>query len=59
MGVVQVGVMQAAGWRKYAGRIACLIALGALLAGCDKCGDWWSPMRGDSQVCKQTPPSPQ
>ena len=36
-----MGVMQAANWRKQAGRIACLIVLGALLAGCDKCGDWW------------------
>jgi hypothetical protein len=54
-----MGVMQAAGWRRYAGRIACLIALGALLAGCDKCGDWWSPMRSDPQMCKQTAPNPQ
>jgi hypothetical protein len=45
--------------RKYAGRIARLIALGALLAGCDKCGDWWSPMRSDPQMCKQTAPNPQ
>ena len=47
-------------WRKRVGRVACLIALGALLSGCDKCGDWyWSPMRGDTQTCKdqtQRPP---
>jgi len=37
-----------AGWRKCAGRLALLVALGALLAGCDSCGDWWwsSPSPG-------------
>jgi len=34
-------------WRKCVGRIACMIVLGALLAGCDQCGDWLSPMRQD------------
>ena len=35
--------------------IACLIALGVLLAGCDKCGDWpWSPA-GGTQSCRQGP----
>jgi hypothetical protein len=38
--------------------IVCLVALGALLAGCDKCGDWpWSPAGG--QVCRQQAPKPQ
>jgi hypothetical protein len=41
------------------GRIALMIVLGALLAGCDKCGDWWSPMRGDAQVCRDQAPRPQ
>jgi hypothetical protein len=45
------------------GRIALLIVLGAMLAGCDKCGNWWSPMRGDAQsetqVCREQPPQPQ
>jgi hypothetical protein len=40
-------------------RFACLILLGALLAGCDKCGDWWSPTWGDSQACRQQAPRPQ
>ena len=47
-------------WRKRALRLACLVVLGAMLAGCDKCGDWWwSPMRGDSQVCRDLAPKPQ
>ena len=46
------------------GRVALLIVLGALLAGCDKCGDWWwSPMRGaaqgETQVCREQAPKPQ
>jgi hypothetical protein len=46
-------------WRKCAGRIACMIALATLLAGCDKCGDWWwSPMRGEAQSCKDQVPKP-
>jgi hypothetical protein len=41
-------------------RLACVLALGALLAGCDKCGDWWwSPARGDSQSCRDQAPRPQ
>jgi hypothetical protein len=48
------------GWRRATGRIACIIALGAMLAGCDKCGDWWwSPMRGESQTCRDQAPKPQ
>jgi hypothetical protein len=39
--------------------LALLIVLGAMLAGCDKCGDWWSPMRGDSQSCRDQAPRPQ
>jgi hypothetical protein len=39
--------------------IVCMILLGAPLAGCDKCGDWWSPMRGESQVCREQAPRPQ
>ena len=40
-------------------RLACLLVLGALLAGCDKCGDWWSPTWSDSQACRQQTPRPQ
>jgi hypothetical protein len=36
-----------------------MILLGATLAGCDKCGDWWSPMRGESQMCREQAPPPQ
>jgi hypothetical protein len=45
------------------GRMAAMIVLGAVLAGCDKCGDWWSPMRGqgpgDTQACREQAPPPQ
>ena len=40
-------------------RIAAVIVLGALLAGCDKCGDWWSPMRSEIQACRDQAPKPQ
>lgn len=45
-------------WRDKTLRIALLIVLGAMLAGCDKCGDWWSPMRGESQTCRDQVPRP-
>jgi hypothetical protein len=39
-----------------AGRLLCVIALGALLSGCDRCGDWWwAPSQ--SQSCKSVPQS--
>jgi hypothetical protein len=40
-------------------RFACLIALGALLAGCDKCGDWFWSHSDQPQVCRQQAPKPQ
>jgi hypothetical protein len=40
-------------------RIACMVLLGALLAGCDKCGDLWSSLPGESQVCREQAPRPQ
>ena len=44
-----------------AARIAFLIVLGATLAGCDRCGNWWSPLQDQAQieVCRQQPPRPQ
>jgi hypothetical protein len=45
------------------GRLGLMIVLGGLLAGCDKCGDWWSPMRGEAlgetQDCRDQAPRPQ
>ena len=41
------------------GRIALMVVLGALLGGCDKCGDWWSPLRGEAQACREQAPRPQ
>ena len=41
-------------------RIALLMALGAMLAGCDKCGNLWSPWgsdaQGETQACRELPP---
>jgi hypothetical protein len=47
--------------RKFAGRIACMIVLGALLGGCDKCGDWWwgAQAQDGTQSCKNALPKPQ
>jgi hypothetical protein len=46
-----------------AARIALLIAVGAMLAGCDKCGNWWnllgSDAQGEIQACRELPPPPQ
>jgi hypothetical protein len=39
------------------GRIALLIALIAMLAGCDKCGNWLSPI-GEANVCREQRPPP-
>jgi hypothetical protein len=43
-----------------AARIALLIVLGAMLAGCDKCGNLWSPWgsdaQGETQACLELPP---
>jgi hypothetical protein len=45
-----------------AARIALLIVLGAMLAGCDKCGNWWNPLgsdaQGEIQACRELPPPP-
>jgi hypothetical protein len=49
-----------ADWRKRAARVAWMIVLGALLAGCDKCGDWsFSSTLGESQSCRKEAPRPQ
>ena len=40
-------------------RLVCVLALGALVAGCDRCGDWYSPFKVGTTVCKDTsPPRP-
>ena len=43
-----------------AARIALLIVLGAALAGCDKCGNFWLPWgsgaQGETQACRELPP---
>jgi hypothetical protein len=49
----------AANWHGNMGRIVGMIMLGALLSGCDKCGDWLWSSQGDVQACRQQAPRPQ
>jgi predicted small lipoprotein YifL len=48
--------------RSAGGRIALLIMLGAMLAGCGKCGNLWSPWgsaaQSETQACRELPPQP-
>ncbi len=44
-------------WRANAWRIAGMIAFALLLAGCDSCGDFVSPI-GHAQVCRKDAPQP-
>jgi hypothetical protein len=37
--------------------LAAVIVLGALVAGCDRCGDWW--WQSASQACHKPAPRPQ
>jgi hypothetical protein len=39
-------------------RLAGMLVFALLLAGCDSCGDWISPM-GGNHVCRQQAPRPQ
>jgi hypothetical protein len=39
-------------------RLLCVLAMGAIVAGCDRCGDWYSPFKVET-VCRDTsPPRP-
>jgi hypothetical protein len=44
------------------GFIFAVLALGLLLAGCDRCGDWYSPFENPfkhgSRVCHDSPGQP-
>jgi hypothetical protein len=44
------------------GLIFAVLALGLLLAGCDRCGDWYSPFENPfkrgSQVCRDSAGQP-
>ncbi len=44
-------------WQANAWRIAGMIAFALLLAGCDSCGDFVSPI-GHAQVCRKDAPQP-
>ena len=45
--------------RGIVGRIVCLLALGAILAACDRCGDFLPPIKFQMQACKDEAPRPQ
>jgi hypothetical protein len=45
-----------ADWRRRACRVACVILIGTILAGCDRCGDWAVP--GTTTSCRQEAPKP-
>jgi hypothetical protein len=40
-------------------RIAGVLLLAAVLAGCDRCGDFVPPIKFGAQVCKDMAPRPQ
>jgi hypothetical protein len=40
-------------------RIVGVLLLAAVLAGCDRCGDFLPPIKLQSQVCKDEAPRPQ
>jgi len=50
-------------WRARTLRVVCLLAFAGALAGCDRCGDFWSPTRSQDQTglqsCKDEAPRPQ
>ena len=41
------------------GRILFTLAVAAALSGCDRCGDWWPPIKFESQACRDEAPRPQ
>jgi hypothetical protein len=40
------------------GRVLVTVLLAALLAGCDRCGDWWKPFKFQSEACRDEMPRP-
>jgi hypothetical protein len=40
-------------------RIVGVLVAGAVLAGCDRCGDFLPPIKFQAQVCKDEAPRPQ
>lgn len=46
------------GLRRLIVRLACVLIAGAVLAGCDRCGDFWRP-GFQTQACKDQAPRPQ
>ncbi len=46
-------------WRRCARRIVGVVVVAMVLAGCDRCGDWVSPLPGGTMSCRQEAPRPQ
>lgn len=40
-------------------RIVCVLVLGAVVAACDRCGDFLPPLKFKMQACKDEAPRPQ
>jgi hypothetical protein len=40
-------------------RIVCVLVLGAVVAACDRCGDFVPPIKLKMQACKDETPRPQ
>jgi hypothetical protein len=45
--------------RVMIGRIIGVLVMAGVLAGCDRCGDFFPPIKFEAQVCKDEVPRPQ
>ena len=45
--------------RVMIGRIIGVLVTAGVLAGCDRCGDFFPPIKFEAQVCKDEVPRPQ
>jgi hypothetical protein len=45
--------------RAIVARVVCVLSVAVLLAGCDRCGDLWRPIKFQSQTCRDEAPRSQ
>jgi hypothetical protein len=57
--VVECEMFQRPNARVAIFRIVGVLVAAGVLAGCDRCGDFFPPIKFESQVCKQETPRPQ